>query len=232
MVGTLKWRFQDDTGVTHKFHIKDSLLITDGTMQLLLPLHFASSCDDTNFDMEKFCSTQFWNRYILWWDKNGQYTKTIYNTRTLNVPTFYTAPSNQSFISYSAKFEPSDDVAKENVVFELQSEEEDEVNGIQELSKEIKDIDIQQVDKKLQQTLLKPEDGCSVETNKDDNVSLDYNCVTASTRDAEFMHWHYCLGHMNYKKMKRLAVLGYLPQRFSKVDVKCKYKIYQLSKQV
>ena len=59
MVGTIKWRFQDDNSITHKFYIRNSFLVPDGTMRLLLPQHFASNCNNADFDTEKFCSTQF-----------------------------------------------------------------------------------------------------------------------------------------------------------------------------
>ena len=115
-------------------------------MRLLLPQHFASNCNNADFDTEKFCSTQFWNRNILWWVENGQYTKTVYNTRTSNVPTFYSVPSNDLFLSYCENCEPDDHVAQEYIVFELQLEENDEVYSAQKLSKDLKDINIQQED--------------------------------------------------------------------------------------
>ena len=40
-----------------------------------------------------------------------------------------------------------------------------------------------------------------------------YENLPAKDLNREFIRWHYRLGHMSFKKMKLLAVLGVLPSR-------------------
>ena len=52
-------------------------------------------------------STQYWNINELKWGPYGKYQKMVYNSRNLNVPTFYSAPSNKTFEVFAAEFDHS-----------------------------------------------------------------------------------------------------------------------------
>ena len=36
-------------------------------------------------------------------------------------------------------------------------------------------------------------------------------------KQAELMHWHYCLGHMSFQKLKALAKIGKIPKHLANV---------------
>ena len=55
--------------------------------------------------------------------------------------------------------------------------------------------------------------------------------IEASSEAAEFMRWHYRLGHMHPKKMERLARCDYLPRKLGKISHHPKCKICQYAKQ-
>ena len=56
--------------------------------------------------------------------------------------------------------------------------------------------------------------------------------VEDSTPTAEFMRWHFRLGHTHFKKMRKMAKLGFLPKKFSDLKVMSKCKVCQFGKQV
>lgn len=222
MMGTLKWKFQDDTGRTHVFLIDDSLLVPDGTMRLLSPQHMATSCTTARFDFELFSSTQYWNRNVLRWGENGEFVKTVYNTRTSNVPTFYTAPRNEKFVSFMSEFNEQTASLDEHIVY----------SGTTEHATD--DLDLR-VNEQLEQEPHDDEDSQEQPMVWIGNQGIppeDEPNLTATTDTAEFMRWHYRLGHMHFKKMKRLATLGFLPKRFAKQEIACKCKVCQFGKQV
>ena len=47
-MGTIRWRWMDDTGVTHTFRIPRSYYIPSGNVRLLSPQHWARSIDGNN----------------------------------------------------------------------------------------------------------------------------------------------------------------------------------------
>ena len=54
-----------------------------------------------------------------------------------------------------------------------------------------------------------------------DVEKVDEN-LTSEMDQAEFMRWHYRLGHLPYKKLKILAVMGLIPKRILNVKApKC-----------
>ena len=230
MMGTIKWKFQDDTGRTHTFNIEDSLLVPDGTMRLLSPQHMATSCTNENFGFDLFSATQYYNRNILKWGQNGEFIKTIYNTRTSNVPTFYTAPKNNKFISFATEFEKETEPLQKHVVFESVFSNNEDKRIKEAINNSIEDDDEGRFDESLQQETT---DEQPIDWLGNRGIPpVDDLKLEATNPMTEFMRWHYRLGHMHFKKMQRLAKLGYLPRHFKTQDVKCKCKICQFGKQV
>ena len=74
-------------------------------MRLLSPQHWAAenlmSSQYENKDSYQSC--QLYNRNILQWEPNGEYTKTTFNSCQSNVPIMYTAPSNADYKVYQVK---------------------------------------------------------------------------------------------------------------------------------
>ena len=231
MIGTLQWRFQDDEGVTHTFKIKNSLLVPDGSMRLLSPQHFASNCEGNDVTIANTKAIQYWNRNILTWGLEGQYKKTIYNSRTSNVPTFYSAPSTKMFVSYATKI--SKDKRKDDEFLVYSNEmSDDEVTRDHE---KIKDSEDQTNDSDVFHDRL-DENIIDILDEKDfedeiEKITTGERKVEASSEEAEFMRWHYRLGHMHPKKMIRLSCCGLLPRKLSKVSHHPKCSVCQFAKQ-
>ena len=84
--------------------------------------------------------------------------------------------------------------------------------------------DTERIDEQLQQTLIDFTHNPHIEDDRNNVAPPEHDQYTALTTDAEFMRWHYCLGHMHSKKMKRLAGLGYLPRKFSDDNINASAK--------
>ena len=59
---------------------------------------------------------------MLTWGKNGDFKKTIYNSRLSDVPTFYTSPATTEFTSFAAMCD--NDKEDKFVVFQSAVDEE------------------------------------------------------------------------------------------------------------
>lgn len=249
-MGTIKWSFQDDFGITHKFHIKNALYVPDGTMRLLSPQHFAVNASDNQLDFwnkEDFTATQHWNRNVLRWGSDCEFQKTVHNSRRSNVPTFYSSPITTSFQDYSVANAAKYDVDDEFVVYETLSDDPTPKSSAPRIPfmstctpspSQPPTADMQtcvvcdpneesRSQENLQQFQVPiiPDDSLSVSELEDDN-----RIISATTRRAEFMRWHYRLGHMSFAKMRRLAKHGYLP-RWMAEQRNCKCKICQFGEQ-
>ena len=64
--------------------------------------------------------------------------------------------------------------------------------------------------------LLGDKDESKIASIMKDVEKVDEN-LTSETDQAEFMRWHYRLGHLPYKKLKILAVMGLIPKRILNV---------------
>jgi hypothetical protein len=45
----------------------------------------------------------------------------------------------------------------------------------------------------------------------------EHMTLAASDDQAELMHWHYCLGHLPFLKLRQLAINGKTPKKLTKV---------------
>ena len=54
-------------------------------------------------------------------------------------------------------------------------------------------------------------DPCPERTHNDQHIHIP------SDKQAELMHWHYCLGHLSFPKLKSLAKIGKIPKHLANV---------------
>ncbi len=45
----------------------------------------------------------------------------------------------------------------------------------------------------------------------------DQHIPVPSDKQAELMHWHYCLGHISFPKLKALAKIGEIPKHLANI---------------
>lgn len=229
-MGTLKWKFEDDLGVTHRFLIKNALYVPEGSMRLLSPQHFAKNANEPQlsklWDKEDFTSTQHWNRNVLRWGSDMEFRKTVYNSRRSNVPTFFSSPTLTDFTAFCSTTD--EDIEHETVHAVSPTVPLHSQSSAPFMSEEIPPTMTKKVSFDLSQQefcgFTNPNKAPLQEENMQDFTKLlqgetaENNAVTsadeeiiATSRKAEFTRWHYRLGHMDYAKMRRIAKLGYLP---------------------
>ncbi len=54
-------------------------------------------------------------------------------------------------------------------------------------------------------------DLCPESTHEDQHIHVP------SDKQAELMHWHYCLGHLSFPKLKALAKIGKIPKHLANI---------------
>ena len=89
-IGTLRWQWQDDQGMTHTFLIPKSFYVPEGKCRLLSPQHWAQTQKDYRPIQGTISETDA-HRVILKW-KQRQHHLTIPLGHKDNVATFYLAP--------------------------------------------------------------------------------------------------------------------------------------------
>ena len=129
--GKLIWFVENDEGVIHKWVIPNAYYIP-GCPKCLLPPQFFAKYGNTN--KEKTQCLQLWNRTVLKWGSEGQYTKTIWLGRGTAVPDMMSAPSNHSYTQYSNYVDVQADaesfeVSIPNVIEDYDSDTNENVNA-------------------------------------------------------------------------------------------------------
>ena len=96
--GTLQWLVEDDEGVVHRWKIPNAYYIPD-CPKCLLPPQFFAKYGNTN--REKSQCLQLWDRTVLKWGPNGEFTKTIWLSHDRAVPDMTSAASTKTYSAYS-----------------------------------------------------------------------------------------------------------------------------------
>ena len=96
--GKLVWFVEDDQGIIHKWVLPNAYYIQECPKCLLSPQFFAKY-GNTNKGTTQ--CLQLWNRTVLKWGSEGQFTKTIWLGRGKAVPDMMSAPSTNTYREYS-----------------------------------------------------------------------------------------------------------------------------------
>ena len=222
MKGTLKWVIEDNDGRIHDFRIEDSLYVPDGNMRLLSPQHWANSSYLQEGNQKVRCninhkgSMQFWNRNVLRWGTNGQFTRTIFNNKRSRVPVLYTSPTTEQFTKYQAKVRDNIDMSYLTCFEATVSDDEDPDSHSPHHTHE--ECEVEPVN-----FIFSTHPMTSAGEKHSDKEQL----LTAVSDRAELMRWHLRLGHLSFPRLKDLAEKGIIPRRLAMVRApKCAGCIY------
>jgi hypothetical protein len=238
--GTLVLTINDDTGKPHRVHIPKSLYLPGLRMCLLSPQHWAQEARD-NYPLPNGTRMENnANNCVLFWEQ-GKFSKTIPFNAATNTPIFHTSPLTSSYHAFVNTFQVLEApfFAHERV-FQVPghcwldgapspSKEfvaEENINYHKDMT--VSEGDVCEDDKTLLTSNLPPPPKLDAHPDITRCNALIFNpsppleeedeySVTAPDDQAEWMRWHYCLGHVPFSKLKRLATNGGIQQRLASV---------------
>jgi hypothetical protein len=226
--GSLRWRINDDDGRTHTFLIKNSFYHKDSPYRLLSPQHLAQTCYDD--DRGTWCGT-YRDGVDLHWDHN-QYKRSI-PLNASNIALMRSAPGFDSYAVFATAFEAMDG---ENWMCLPTSVTDDEAE-----SSDDDDDDIDPDDTRGETTEQhrrhpdlpdsvfqdqEADNGPTCKMSPDDewlkyvdeeganqtvHIIPDDEDVQQKSTQADFLAWHYRLGHLSFAKIRQMAARGDLP---------------------
>ena len=246
-IGTIRWTFDDDNGVSHAFLIPGSLYIPDSPARLFSPQHWAQERKDDFPKRNGTWQATFADHVKLVWGQE-KFSRKIPLDKS-NVATFSTTAGCKNFRVFQACLEATEDEDSEYGPFTafdatlIEDDEDDfttEPTASENNANDEASIFTVQRPRRLQGQRgdEKSEDpGYSKTTG---NHDTSYDKYTATIEDeiedefdgklkptTELMLWHYRLGHVPFSRLQTMAKTGLLPRRLSDCRVpKCAACIY------
>ena len=101
MVGTLKWKVEDDSGKVHTFRIPNYYYVPDEGVRLFRPQHWTKTQKDWKLTQGK-SSTTLSDRVTLFWHQH-HFSKTVYLDPSTNVATFSLATGYTKYHVFCTK---------------------------------------------------------------------------------------------------------------------------------
>jgi hypothetical protein len=228
--GTFKFNIANDNGKVHTIKIPNSLYVPNLKRCLLLPQHWAQEVGD-----EQTWRGNYRDSCVLNW-RGGK--KTVPFQLTTNVPVFYMASSSRSYQALTATFKAMEapyfqwervlefpghrdlmgDIVPEEFVAEENLNYDKEVSVDEEDSEDDRTI-------KTSNLPSPPEDESPSEVIRRGPLTFDPSPhqeqgedtqLSAANNQTKLMHWHYCLVHLPFSKLKQLALNGEIPRSWLK----------------
>ena len=208
--GTLTWKWQDDEGKTHTFHIPNSIYVPSCQVRLLSPQHWAQSLKDKT---EQCGETTTATKCTLQWNK-GKNKLTIPLDKETNVATFPLAPTYANFHSFCAENHLTNDdwhgplLCHSSPVI---SDDEDE-------DPYDKPIPLENITHGSDQWQQSPPLHTAFDVTPDPTVHTTRHIIpdeedrTQPTNTAKLLMAHYNMGHAPFSKLRIMAKRGILPR--------------------
>eukprot|EP00978_Attheya_sp_CCMP212_P037948 scaffold183254_cov63-Attheya_sp.AAC.2 len=219
--GTLCWHIEDDDGISHAVTIKNALYVPDLPICLLCPQQWSQQANDNYPSPRGTYHAGFDDVLELYWDQR-KFKRTIPWDNRTNTCRFRSSSGAKRYMAYAAAMDYSEDVeAHEHVCFDaipqraarytlppdfLQS------NTIPASEEEEKETD--KSTSSSPALIIDDDDEEMINAaDKYDRVDPPDEHLSGLTPEAEFMRWHQRLGHISFKKIRLLALLGILPKK-------------------
>ena len=255
-VGTIRWSFDDDKGMTHTFLIPGSLYIPSSPARLFSPQHWAQERKDDHPDKNGTYQATFADHVDLVWGQQ-QFTRRIPLDKS-NVATFETSPGCKNFRLFRACLDAIDDDGEEansegkftafdaNLIVDDEDDDDLVATTVDENEDDESIVPILQVGGTPDQQQLGKvnEDGDSDEgytrTTGHHDTSFEHYKDVATIEDvendafdgklkptSELLLWHCRLGHVPFSRLVTMAKNGLLPKRLSECRIpKCAACLY------
>ena len=199
--GTVKWNITDDDGFNHDIIIPGTLYVKGIQNRLLSPQHWSQTAND-NFPKKRGTrSITYDDELILEWNQR-KHSKSVPLDKITNTFTIHSSPGTSKFLSHVTEIERTEQVWYSEQCILCNDAE---LNNSANISTFSHDGFVEENSDELQSNIPARQ-----EIKLYDEA---YENLPAKDLNREFIRWHYRLGHMSFKKMKLLAVLGVLPSR-------------------
>ena len=248
-VGTIRWTFDDDDGMSHAFVIPGSLYIPESPARLFSPQHWAQERKDNVPKKNGTWQATFADHVMLVWGQEA-YRKRIPFDKA-NVATFSTTSGCKQFRIFRACLEDADGDQEERESFMafdatliVDDEDDEQIPDKQDMSDDESITPIPERGSTTHERSVRDEDddddvGYTKTTGHHDTSYEKYKDV-ATIEDfpedefegrmrptSEIMLWHNRLGHIPFSRLQTMAKTGLLPRRLSDCRLpKCASCIY------
>lgn len=220
MTGTLVWRWEDDEGRAHRFHIPNSYYVPQGGVRLLSPQHWAKHVNKSPENVRGTGSDINSKYATLYWE-DAKYSLTVPLGEHDNVATFNLAPGFDKFEAFCVEIGNSND--DENPIADpmIVSDNEDSIDKAYDSDMRAANEDAawREPGKDTARPFLTLNpNGPSREEKDPVNVIVDEEERQESTPTAELLKMHYKFGHVSFAKLKEMAAQGIIPRRLEKAQ--------------
>ena len=218
-IGTLLWKFQDDSGVMHYFKIPNSYFVPQGGMRLLSIQHWAKVQKDP-----VRLGTGGWtgpDDIYLWW-KGRKHQLTIPLDPASNVGDLYLAPGYLGYKNFCQSqcvdpdTLPPDAPIPVNPTLIPPDEEEEEPPELVE--EDYSDEWQTETQTENPRTFSLSGPSTEEERKKAPTIITDEEDQqeASSTLASELLRLHQCFGHLSFTKLQWMAKKGIIPKRLAK----------------
>ena len=244
-VGTIRWSFDDDNGMTHTFLIPGSLYIPSSPARLFSPQHWAQERKDDHPNKNGTYQATFADHVKLVWGQQ-KFSRQIPFDKS-NVATFETSPECKNFRLSRACLDAVDDDEEAkpegsftafdaNLIVDDEDKDDLVVATVDDTDEDDKSIvPILQVggtsdqQRAVQASSVDNDSGTGyTKTNVHHDTSFDHYHDVATIEDvenddfdgklkptSELLLWHCRLGHVPFSRLISMAKNGLLPKRLS-----------------
>ena len=194
-MGTLRWKWTDDQGLSHVHTIPNSFYSPEGQCRLLSPQHWAQSCQQ-----KAQCITTATEIILEWGD--GKFRKTVPLGKNDNVATMYSSPGYDKFQAFLATAEYEDDEANPIICHEATSIIEDE--------------DVMSSNNTHIHPSPKPTKHETLDPQKQSNITSQLELQNKiANQSSELLHMHCKFGHIPFARLKIMAKQGIIPKHLA-----------------
>lgn len=243
-VGTIRWAFDDDDGISHTFLIPGSLYIPDSPARLFSPQHWAQERKDNVPEKNGTWQATFADHVMLVWGQH-KFRRQIPFDKS-NVATFATSSGCKNFRIFQACLEAADESGEEvgftafDATLIVDDEDDGQSQGTttnDEVDDDVSIIPIRRNEEGAESHPYEDDPGYSKTSGNHDTSYDKYTTMIEDVDEdvfegklkptAEIMLWHYRLGHIPFSRLQTMAKAGILPRRLSDCRLpKCASCIY------
>ena len=207
-MGTIRWKWLDDTGIVHQFRIPRSYYIPEGNLRLLSPQHWAKAIGGTNRERSNSAGeTTTGDKTTLFWG-NHRYKLTVPMCPKTNVATFQTAPSYSGYHLFCQQAEIGDLQDTQPIIAQpgIDSDDDVEENGNYD---------------KLTWPSPNKHNSSEIKLAGDEQIHGTGEEIDTKRSNlvADFLSLHYRAGHISFPKLQVMARQGIIPSKFAKSPI-------------